>query len=542
MRRAVLSVLVASVGLQKFSEAYVRTRNLLFRPANCVRAERLVIPAVTAAGVQDHGTTSHCELGKVLFSSQQLLPENFNGNSSVTVDGILLPVEEETYQARISHWKAEYASLQAYRDRYGKCKNVIWGDWGLSETRLRYLALIQEALLQLTIQGTRDEDLGYLAARAKSAIKMYVRERSMFPWRLVAEGLDGSRQWAITGEWDSTGKNYQQLRLEKMAAVIDEEGSINHLTDRDLERKVSLKIFNSAAKTNEKVDSWSLQDLWANVTERTSNSLDAIIRRSADEDDLHLNVTRSCRILENEDDEAAYRDRIEQWRHEYADVEAYRRRLGKCKNKGWGCWSLLETRLRYLGLIQEALLRLTMAGARDEDLGYLAVEARSAIKQYVRERSQFPWRMVAVGLDGTRQWMKTGEWTPTGKTYDQLRLEKTVAVIAEEGSIEHLTDCDLERKVSLKIFRSAAKTNHMVDSWSLQEEWRAMWMKIARIFRPAYKTVVCSPAYLELVKALLIDEDMEHPSPLQESLRKRFPACTKKIKVYAIKKGARHES
>jgi hypothetical protein len=146
---------------------------------------------------------------------------------------------------------------------------------------------------------------------------------------------------------------------------------------------------------------------------------------------------------------------------EYADVGSYRERFGKCKNKGWGCWSLLETRLRYLALIQEALLQLTIAGARDGDLGYLAAEARSAIKKYVRERSQFPWRMVAAGLDGTRQWMKTGEWTPTGKTYDQLRLEKTAAVIAEEGSIEHLTDCDLERKVSLKIFNRAAKTKRV---------------------------------------------------------------------------------
>ena len=64
------------------------------------------------------------------------------------------------------------------------------------------------------------EDLARLASMARHAARLYARERSSLPLRVLAGLYDGFRHLHGFGRWSWTGMTYEEVRLMLVGCLV----------------------------------------------------------------------------------------------------------------------------------------------------------------------------------------------------------------------------------------------------------------------------------------------------------------------------------
>jgi len=130
----------------------------------------------------------------------------------------------------------------------------------------------------------------------------------------------------------------------------------------------------------------------------------------------------------------------------------------------WGDLTASEARLLYwrllptVMLLEEEFICLPL-----KDRAYIASMARYAAKLYARERSMVPERAAAAVYDGTRYALKTGRWSPTGMSVEEIWL-KYEREVKEELSADAVTEDELYRRLYQRILRKSCSTNPFIDA------------------------------------------------------------------------------
>ena len=166
-----------------------------------------------------------------------------------------------------------------------------------------------------------------------------------------------------------------------------------------------------------------------------------------------------------------YESRRALWEERYGSVEALRRTFGEARSF-WGDLDPESTRQLYHTLLPRSLLGLYEAGLmRPDELAPLAYQARKAAKDYARERSTLPGRIVAHAFDGYRSFRRDGTFQTKGLSWEQL-WDKYEAQIVEEECVRELETGDnkcrideeaLASRIYLRILERSCATNEAFD-------------------------------------------------------------------------------
>jgi len=160
----------------------------------------------------------------------------------------------EAYEQRKTEWAKKYTCVQGLRDTFGTNTNALWGDLDAVTTRRLYKTLLPRALMQLWIDGiATPEEIAPLAYQARKAAKLYARERSQLPYRIMAQMMDGVRTYRQYGTFQPCGLSYEQL-WEKYRN--DDEHDL--IDGDDITAKICFKILEKSCSTNQSVDQWLL--------------------------------------------------------------------------------------------------------------------------------------------------------------------------------------------------------------------------------------------------------------------------------------------
>lgn len=172
-----------------------------------------------------------------------------------------------------------------------------WGDLNHIETRYVYHQLLPRQLLEDAQARKQDlcvEDLARAACMARHAARIYARERSSLPLRLLAgvsycpaitldtSGIpeqkslmfrsrrsslcmrfslllqlyDGFRHLQSFGRWSWTGMTYEEVWAKYDRKIREELGG-NDVDERELSRMISLRILHKACQTNPHIDKFA---------------------------------------------------------------------------------------------------------------------------------------------------------------------------------------------------------------------------------------------------------------------------------------------
>lgn len=146
------------------------------------------------------------------------------------------------------------------------------------------------------------------------------------------------------------------------------------------------------------------------------------------------------------------------------DIATLRDIFGTNRNKLWGDLDVETGRKLYHILLPRALIRLHSQGIEPSELAPLAYEARVAAKEYVRERSKVPSRMMAVTIDGFRHLKNYGKWRSKGVTWDELWAKYERQVLEEElGCSSGELNDDVISQICLRILEKSCQTNKALD-------------------------------------------------------------------------------
>lgn len=121
-------------------------------------------------------------------------------------------LDNKEYQRRKQEWADRYTTLDGLRATFGSNKNKFYGDLDPATTRRLYKSLLPTAVCKLVLDvEVRPEELAQLAYEARKAAKLYARERSHIPARLLANCYDGFRALKRYGRFQSEGMSYDQV-------------------------------------------------------------------------------------------------------------------------------------------------------------------------------------------------------------------------------------------------------------------------------------------------------------------------------------------
>jgi len=170
---------------------------------------------------------------------------------------LLLRMDEEEYQRRKREWTDRYTTLDGLRATFGTNKNRFFGDLDATTTRKLYKSLLPSAIHSELAMGVgmRPEELAPLAFEARKAAKLYARERCYVGARWLARLYDGFRQLKQHGRFQMEGMSYDQV-WEKYYQRSQEQTN----KCEDLVAQTSLKILESACRTNPFVDQMTLEN------------------------------------------------------------------------------------------------------------------------------------------------------------------------------------------------------------------------------------------------------------------------------------------
>jgi hypothetical protein len=180
-------------------------------------------------------------------------------------------------------------------------------------------------------------------------------------------------------------------------------------------------------------------------------------------------LPKKVRIRRKQQQQTAqdYEQRKQEWAATYTSVDALRETFGGNQNTMWGDLDATTARRLYKTLLPRALMELYRLGVHPEDLAPLAYQARVAAKNYARERSIVPTRLLAMTYDGIRQWKRYGKFQVKGMTYDQVwNKYKQLIHEEEEGDLD---ERDVTAKICLKILERSCETNAHVDRLFLRD-------------------------------------------------------------------------
>mmetsp|Transcript_50524 Transcript_50524/g.86573 ORF Transcript_50524/g.86573 Transcript_50524/m.86573 type:complete len:383 (+) Transcript_50524:165-1313(+) len=202
---------------------------------------------------------------------------------------------------------------------------------------------------------------------------------------------------------------------------------------------------------------------------------------SADEDFVRLR--NEIRAYENSDLYQRYSNVIPM------TVAILRKQHGE-SSSWWGDLNYRETRVLYWKLLPTVLLvEDEFKGLPLKDRAYVASMARYAAKLYARERSKVPQRAAAGLFDGTRYALKTGRWSWTGMSVEEIWLKYEAEIKAEmlaTAAVEQARrsaddECDVldsEADAMAAIESAAAATS--VSLINEDELYRRLYQKILR--------------------------------------------------------------
>lgn len=146
-------------------------------------------------------------------------------------------------------------------------------------------------------------------------------------------------------------------------------------------------------------------------------------------------------------------------------VNILRQEYGERAN-WWGDLSSRQTRLLYQRLLPRVIL------SEDEfqdlplkDRAYIASMARYAAKIYARERCRVPGRVAANFYDATRYAIRTGRWSWTGMTVDDIWNKYEREIKSELG--EDVTEDKLYKSLYERILSKSCSTNPFIDQLTL---------------------------------------------------------------------------
>jgi len=146
-------------------------------------------------------------------------------------------------------------------------------------------------------------------------------------------------------------------------------------------------------------------------------------------------------------------------------VNILRQEYGERAN-WWGDLSSQQTRMLYQNLLPRMIL------CEDEfqdlplkDRAYIASMARYAAKLYTRERCRVPGRVAANLYDAARYAARTGRWSWTGMTVDEIWNKYEQQIKAELG--QGVSEDMLYQSLYERILSKSCSTNPFIDQLML---------------------------------------------------------------------------
>lgn len=148
-------------------------------------------------------------------------------------------------------------TLEALRRKFGT-RSSIWGDWNSEQTRRFYKQQLPKALQMDGALGLSLEERARLASQARSALRIYARERSHLPIRLFASAYDGLRHLYDFGSWSSSGMNWVEVKQKYSNEAKAALGAA--ASPEELDSYVYRRIVSKACSTNEFIDGIALRE------------------------------------------------------------------------------------------------------------------------------------------------------------------------------------------------------------------------------------------------------------------------------------------
>lgn len=175
-------------------------------------------------------------------------------------------IQGEIRQHNRSDLYKQYSNLvpltvNILRQEYGE-RASWWGDLTTKQTRKLYQRLLPRVILsEDEFKSLPLKDRAYIASMARYAAKLYTRERSTIPGRLLANLYDGARYALATGKLSWTGMSVVEIwRKYEDEVKAELTGDVDDITlyDRLYER-----ILARSCATNPLIDQIAVSDiLW----------------------------------------------------------------------------------------------------------------------------------------------------------------------------------------------------------------------------------------------------------------------------------------
>jgi len=165
-------------------------------------------------------------------------------------------------------------------------------------------------------------------------------------------------------------------------------------------------------------------------------------------------------------------NRAIEWAEHFTSVDKLRAALGTNRNRFLGDFSPQTTRRLYHLILNEVVCEIRDIGLmQPQEFAPIAYRARQAAKQYCRERSFIPARILVMIYEGFRGWVNNSKVNVSGMTWEQI-WEKYERQINLSNSTTEAQKEEIERQVSLKILERSCATNQMVDTMFLKKVYR----------------------------------------------------------------------
>jgi len=166
---------------------------------------------------------------------------------------------EPDYAIRLSPEVIPCAThVSTLREIFGTNKNMIWGDLDMETARQLYKMILPRALIGLYELGLKPEDLAPIAFEARCAAKLYARERSNVPSRILSILYDGIRHTVQYGSWSSQGKNWEEIWVKYETQIFNElkseRGENPQINEEDFKNLVYARILRRSCVTNKGID------------------------------------------------------------------------------------------------------------------------------------------------------------------------------------------------------------------------------------------------------------------------------------------------
>jgi hypothetical protein len=149
------------------------------------------------------------------------------------------------------HYVCPPISLETLRKRYGT-RQSLWGEWNSVETRQFYKTQLPKALQIDGALGLSLEERAKLASQARYALRIYARERSHLPARILARVYDGCRHLHDFGSWASEGMTWPEVKRKYSREAIRQLGA--QASQEEIDVFVYARIVNKSCSTNELFD------------------------------------------------------------------------------------------------------------------------------------------------------------------------------------------------------------------------------------------------------------------------------------------------